>query len=297
MTKDLSEQKMKPTINWDTVKLTNNLMFKHVMKNQELCKELLETILGRKIAKIVYKEGEKEFDVALNSKSVRLDVYIEGEEKTVYDLEMQAANEGELDVRSRYYQAMIDINAIQRGTPYTELPDSFIIFICDFDLFQKERSIYTFQNLCLEDNEVHLNDKTTKIFLNSKSKGLDVSDQLKAFLDFVRTNTASNDFTKRLESEMDKTRKNEEWRNEYMSLYVHEQVVYNRGKREGELQKLVELLVKKMKRNKTSETIADELEVEINEVEALLSVIRKFAPDYDMNQIMNELIGDKDEVQ
>ncbi len=298
MTKELNKQQVNPNINWDTVKISNALMFKHVMKNEKLCVELLETILDKKIAKIVYKESEKEIDVALDSKSVRLDVYLEGDEKTAYDLEMQATNEGDLGVRSRYYQGMIDINAIQRGTPYTELPDSFVIFICDFDLFKKGRSIYTFQNICLEDTKVHLDDKTTKIFLNSKSDGLDVSEDLKAFLDFVRTNTASNDFTKRLESEMDKTRKNEDWRKEYMSLYVRDQIMFNRGKHEGlelgrhegSIQKLIELLVKKVKKNKSLQVIADELEVDVNEIKDLLEIVKKHAPDYSIDAIVAEVI-------
>ena len=47
------------------------------------------------------------------------------------------------------------------------------------------RHVYTFENLCKEDNSIALNDGTTKIFLNAVSDMDDISKELRAFLDYV----------------------------------------------------------------------------------------------------------------
>ena len=65
------------------------------------------------------------------------------------------------------------------------MPDTYVIFICTFDLFNKGRHIYTFKNFCAEDKEIELNDGAYTIFLNTKGKLDDVSPELKNFLNFV----------------------------------------------------------------------------------------------------------------
>lgn len=50
--------------------------------------------------------------------------------------------------------------------------------ICTFDLFNKGRHKYTFQSICLEDNEIVLNDEVEKIVLNTKGIMNDLSEEL-----------------------------------------------------------------------------------------------------------------------
>ena len=89
--------------------LADNFMFCHTMKNEELCKELLEKLLHIKIERIVYPELEKELTAYYESKSVRLDVYVKDSNK-VYDIEMQNQPTNFLPLRTRYYQSMIDVD-------------------------------------------------------------------------------------------------------------------------------------------------------------------------------------------
>ena len=81
---------------------------------------------------------------------------------TVYDIEMQVSNTGELPKRSRYYQSMIDLQLIDKGQHYKNLNRSYIIFICPIDAFGKGRHIYTFESVCKEDNSVFLGDEAVK---------------------------------------------------------------------------------------------------------------------------------------
>lgn len=82
------------------------------------------------------------------------------EKEVVYDIEMQVSDTKELPKRSRYYQGMMDLKLIDKGQYYDELNQSYVIFICPFDVFGKGRYIYTFENICKEDNRISMGDGT-----------------------------------------------------------------------------------------------------------------------------------------
>ena len=78
------------------------------------------------------------------------DVYVEDDQNTVFNLEMQTSDNRNLPKRMRYYQGVIDLNILQKGQDYTKLKKSYVIFICTFDPFGEGRHIYTFCNTCQE---------------------------------------------------------------------------------------------------------------------------------------------------
>jgi len=94
-----------------------------------------------------------------------------------------------LPKKLRYYQGSIDLDLISKGEDYKKLAKSYIIFICTFDLFNKGRHKYTFQSVCLEDNNVILNDEAKKIVLNTKGIMNDLSEELLEFLGYIEDST------------------------------------------------------------------------------------------------------------
>ena len=205
-------------IPYEQLTLCNDYIFSKAMQNPELCKHLLEIILDIKIRKIKYPETQKDINQKYDAKSIRLDVYVEDDEDTVYDVEMQVSNPGNLPKRSRYYQSMIDINLINKGKKYRLLNKSFVIFICKSDIFRKNRHIYTFENLCVQDPSIRLGDETVKIFLNPRSTMDDVSEDLHNFLNYLVDGIVKDEYTSQLEKEVEEVRHNEEWRMDYMTL-------------------------------------------------------------------------------
>lgn len=223
------------TVNWEELGISNDFLFGKVMQDAELCKELLQRILpDLKIDRIEYPEPQKSIRMDLDAKSVRLDVYVQDDKNTVYDLEMQVTHTKELPKRTRYYQSMIDLQMIDKGESYKKLNPCYIIFICPFDTFGRGRHIYTFENSCKEDKELLLEDGTTKIFLNADSEMNDVSEELKAFLDYVAGKESNDSFVKKLEEAVEQAKQNRKWRREYMTLLMRDQENFDRGKVKGE---------------------------------------------------------------
>lgn len=225
---------------WENLRISNDFMFAKVMRNPELCKGMLERLLDIQIDHIEYPEEQKAIDISKDSKSVRLDVYLKDENGTVYNVEIQTTHSKNLPKRTRYYAGMIDLNAIEKGVDYSELPQSFVIFICTFDAFGKGRWRYTFENVCKEDNNVLLKDGTAKIFFNTEGTTGDIREDAKNILKFIESNTAEDDFTEKLAQEVRKIKENKEWQVEYMTLLMREREKYKEGIAEGEMKGAVQ---------------------------------------------------------
>lgn len=219
---------------WEQIGLSNDFLFGKVMRNPKLCKKLLERIFpDLQIERVEYPEIQKTIDEDVDARSVRLDVYVKDDKETVYNIEMQTTDTRELPKRARYYQSMIDLQLIDKGEAYKNLNRSFIIFICLSDIFGADRHIYTFRNMCGEEEGLYLGDETTKIFLNAGSSRDDVSKELRAFLDYIGGKKTNDSFVNELEEAVKEAKKNREWRREYMTLLMRDQENYEKGVEEG----------------------------------------------------------------
>ena len=151
---------------FEDLTFADHYMFEKVLQNAEICQELLERLLKIKIDHITYPEIEKTISPYYETKGVRLDVYIKDSDK-VFDIELQNAIDDDLPLRTRFYQSMIDTDNLLKGQDYSELPTSFVIFICKYDPFNLGLPIYTFRNRCDEDLSLILDDKKIKKIFNA----------------------------------------------------------------------------------------------------------------------------------
>lgn len=218
---------------WFDASIRDNFVFSKTMElYPHLCQQLLEFILHIKIRQINYPEREKTVEACIDGKGIRLDVFVEDDNKRSFDVEMQLSDSDNLAKRMRYYQSLLDLDKLKRGQHYSALGESFIIFICTFDRFKLGRYIYTFQERCKEEPNLLLNDGSTKVFLNTKGTVGDVPHELKAFLDYVDSGVVSGKFVKELDAAVKFVKTNEKVRHDFMTL----QMALLEERMEGELQ-------------------------------------------------------------
>ena len=275
--------------NWEDLTISNDFLFGKVMQNPELCKELLQRILpDLKIDRIEYPELQKSINVDMDARSVRLDVYVKDDKEVVYDIEMQVSDTKELPKRSRYYQALIDLQLLRKGVHYKALNRSFVIFICTFDVFQTGRHIYTFENSCKEEPTILLGDGTTKIFLNAQGTMDDVGPELKAFLNFVAGEKSEDPFVQQLEEEIRHIKTNEEWRREYMTIQEMNQEMRDEGieigraegRKEGRAEGRTEMIRNVLYTLKNAEQTAKILRIDAADVWSVVKAERIPVDDY-----------------
>ena len=57
------------------------------MQNEEICREVIETLLHIKVGRLEYKSFEKDLKLEIDKRGIRLDVYI-ADSNRVFDLEI-----------------------------------------------------------------------------------------------------------------------------------------------------------------------------------------------------------------
>ena len=139
----------------DQFVFSDDFMFGAVMSEPEICKGVLELLLRVKIDHIEYPELQKPMNPFYTKKGVRLDVYV-ADSGRVFDVECQSYKAESIGKRARYYQSMLDIGSLERGASYTELKESYVIFICLSDPFEAGLPAYTFERRCRESEDVAL---------------------------------------------------------------------------------------------------------------------------------------------
>ena len=86
---------------WEKLTIANDFVFCKTMLNADLCRDVLEAILGVPIDHVEHISRQEQIDASPDAKGIRLDVYVRDEEGTVYNVEMQATDTFELPQRSR----------------------------------------------------------------------------------------------------------------------------------------------------------------------------------------------------
>ena len=278
---------MRRHIDFDKIGITDDVMFCTVLSNSEDCREFLQRILGIKIEEIVVVGTQVSMKSNFHAKGVRLDVYVKDKKGNAYDIEMQTTKMRELPLRSRYYHSEMDSYQIAEGEKYGNLKHSIVIFVCNFDLFAKNRSVYTFKSICREDTEIHLQDKRKTIFININGSREDVPEELAHLLDYLKTKTPTDGFTERLEQRVLEIRRDTEWRDDYMTLEMKMDEKYEQGREQGlkegitkGIEQGIELgigqglrvqIQKKLNKGKSISQIADECEESEDTIRKIIS--------------------------
>ena len=210
---------------FENLTIQSDFIFKKVMSRKRICIHLLEELLQIKIADINYLEAEKSLEPDYTSRGIRLDIIVEDDKNTHYNLEMQVKNNKNphtkafvLPKRSRYYQALLDIDLLQQGQEYDLLPPTYVIFICVFDFFEEGNYVYTFKKRCLENLELELPDEATTMLLNTKGTHGNISKDIKSFYDYVNNHIVTTDFTKQIDDEISYLKLDTKVRREFMLM-------------------------------------------------------------------------------
>ena len=207
-----------PAENWERATLADNFIFCKVMTaNPDLCKELLELLLNIKIERIEIPVAERSFKVDYDSKGIRFDVYVKDGTGRCFDIEIQTTNRTNLAKRARYYQGLMDVDSLVSGADYSELNESYVIFLCMEDAFGNGLPVYDFHQVCKQDSEVLLNDGTHKVFFNASKYDKMPTESLREFFKFLNGLNAASDFTDQLEQKVRYAKTNAQWRHRFMT--------------------------------------------------------------------------------
>ena len=243
------------------VPFKRDVMFSCVMRNKKACKELLELIFpDKRVDKIKYigdlelNPESENFELEVQKflqfnpldKSVRLDVYFKDSD-TIYNIEMQGTDEKEiLPLRARMYSSLIDANILDKGMEYDKLIDSYVIFVCTFDPFKRDKCIYKFQSICEDEKDLYEGNKRYNIYLNTTGTRDDISFDLKEMFRYINGGEdtigmeTDSKFVKIIDKYVQEFNANDTWRRGYMKFELMMRDNFKQGEAKGKAEGLAE---------------------------------------------------------
>lgn len=249
-------------------------MFAAVMSDPEICRRVLELALGIPISE-VHIQTEKTMAYHSEYHGVRLDVYADDAEKRRFNVEMQVTLQKFLPKRSRYYHDQIDMDALLAGDSYENLPDTYVIFICDFDPFGDGLYRYSTGMVC-EETGKSVSDGVRTVYLNAHGRNRDgIPEELLQFLNYVKNTgraeeiSTTDPFVRHLQDSIDKIKQNRGMEERYMLLEEMMRNEKQKGIQEESQKMLVQCIIEsleskfaipvELRENIISETESDKL--------------------------------------
>ena len=226
--------------------LMEDFLFQEVLSDEEhgklAAKMILSVIMERPVEVVMVHTQKTITPGDVGKHGIRMDVYMEerlnGEDENsiIYDVEVQQWDTNELPKRSRYYQAVVDAKFLKASEPYSNLKQLWIIIIMPEDIFGYDRMCYTFENRCIEEQELSLEDGAKRVFLNSHGKIGTRADlhKLLLYIEDSREENAVSETTEKLHKVVEKVKQKPEVGVRYLKAIEYEAYIREKATKEGQ---------------------------------------------------------------
>ena len=148
--------------------MDDDFLTKCFENNVDGTKLMLDLILPVKL--MVHRVTTQATIKNLQGRSLRLDILAENEETHgKANVEIQRESRGAGAKRARYHGSILDANSIIAGEDFEDLPENFVVFITEKDIFQKGQPIYMIDRYFFTPNgPVQFDDKLHIIYVNGQ---------------------------------------------------------------------------------------------------------------------------------
>lgn len=160
--------------------------------NIPLAEQVLRIIIGKKDLVITDCQTQKDMKRLAGARSICLDAYGRDSENKKYDLEIQRTDKGADPHRARYHSSVMDIENLDAGQEFKELPETYTIFITEKDFYGKGEPFYIVERVNLTTGK-NFEDGEHILYVNGEYRG--DSDLGKLMHDFNCTDAKDMNFS------------------------------------------------------------------------------------------------------
>ena len=183
-TEQKTERRVRTMERIQQLRLLDDIFMKVVLEgNIDGVQDIIQVVLRRKDITVVEVRTQKELD-NLTGHSVRIDVLAKDADGRYYNIEIQREESGAGAKRARYNLGAVDWHTLPAGADYEELPETWIIFITETDIWGRSLPMYTVSRYIEETGE-KFDDKGHIVYVNGSYEGEDEVGRLMA--DFRET--------------------------------------------------------------------------------------------------------------
>nr|WP_300326604.1 PD-(D/E)XK nuclease family transposase [uncultured Anaerostipes sp.] len=257
--------------------MMNDVFMRNVFKKQECTEYVLQVIMGRKDLKVLDQVLQKDYK-NLQGRSAILDCVVQDAEGKQFDVEIQQDAEGASPKRARYHSGLMDMNTLNPGQDFDELPETYVIFITRDDVLGYDLPIYHIERK-IKEVQADFKDEAYIIYVNSHRQ--DDTELGRLMRDFHCKN-AGDIHSEVLSKRVYELKESQEGV-DFMSREMDE--IYNEGEEhgrargfaEGEMKKAKETALTLADRGMSVSDIADIVKVNVKLVQEWLSGDRSLA--------------------
>ena len=121
--------------------IMSDVFMRNVFKKRECTEYVLQVIMGRKDLKVLDQVLQKDYK-NLQGRSAILDCVVRDADGSQFNVEIQQDTEGASPKRARYHSGLMDMDTLNAGQDFEELPETYVIFITRDDVLGYDLPIY-----------------------------------------------------------------------------------------------------------------------------------------------------------
>ena len=121
--------------------------------NIPLVQKVLRIIINKPDLNIIKAETQVDMKRLLGARSICLDALGEDENGKKYDMEVQRSEKGAGVRRARYHSSVMDVENLNAGDDFDKLPETYVIFITETDIYKKGLPFYSIERINVSLNE------------------------------------------------------------------------------------------------------------------------------------------------
>ena len=148
--------------------LMSDIFMRNVFKQRECLEYVLQVIMEKQDLRVIDQIIQKDYK-NLQGRSAIMDCVARDSEGKQFDVEIQQDNEGASPKRARYHSGLMDMNTLNPGQDFDELPESYVIFITRDDIIGYDFPIYHIDRHIKEADD-SFQDEAHIIYVNSRKQ-------------------------------------------------------------------------------------------------------------------------------
>ena len=145
--------------------LMSDIFMRNVFKERECLEYVLQVIMGKQDLRVIDQIIQKDYK-NMQGRSAVMDCVARDSEGKQFDVEIQQDNEGASPKRARYHSGLMDMNTLNPGQDFDELPESYVIFITRDDALGYGLPIYHVERK-IEEVGKSFGDETHIVYVSS----------------------------------------------------------------------------------------------------------------------------------
>lgn len=250
--------------------LTSDIFFGKVMEDRLACQEVIRILTGQPLT---VKKVTTQYSIRnMENHSVVLDVLAEDEAGRIVNVEMHPKEDEDHVRRVRYHLSSIDMSFLEKGTPFKNVPEVYLIYITEKDFIGENKGINKVERI-IKGSEKRLDNGVHELYVNFH--GETENDEQQELLSYmVKSESGCN-----MEAFPNLVKRVNLYKEEKEGIDIMCDIIEREreeGKAEGRAEgkaELISLIRKKYQKQNTPEQAAEALELSTEYVKKVMALI------------------------